>query len=102
MLMVTTPTLEGKKVVQYLGLVTGKAILGANVFRAFFASIQDIVGGRSASDEKEFRKAKKLGHTARTGRCRCARTRTGQAEAGALSANPCHVSSLTHEEGETR
>jgi uncharacterized protein YbjQ (UPF0145 family) len=53
MLMVTIPTLAGKKLTPYLGLVTGEAILGANVCRDFFASIRDIVGGRSASYEKE-------------------------------------------------
>jgi uncharacterized protein YbjQ (UPF0145 family) len=60
MLITTTPTLEGKKIVNYRGLVTGEAILGANLFKDLFASIRDIVGGRSASYEKELRKAKDL------------------------------------------
>lgn len=60
MLLVTTSQIEGRRVVKYLGLVTGEAILGANVFRDFFASIRDIVGGRSAAYEKELRKAKGL------------------------------------------
>lgn len=43
----TTPTLEGQTIVEYCGVVTGEAILGANIFRDFFAGIRDIVGGRS-------------------------------------------------------
>jgi uncharacterized protein YbjQ (UPF0145 family) len=60
MLVVTTPTLEGKPIKRYLGLVSGEAILGANIFKDFFASIRDIVGGRSAAYEKELRNAKDL------------------------------------------
>jgi uncharacterized protein YbjQ (UPF0145 family) len=60
MILSTTNNLEGKKTVKYLGLVSGDAILGANIFRDFFASIRDIVGGRSASYEKELRKAKDI------------------------------------------
>ncbi len=60
MILSTTNTIEGKKVVKYLGLVSGDAILGANIFRDFFASVRDIVGGRSASYEKELRKAKDI------------------------------------------
>jgi uncharacterized protein YbjQ (UPF0145 family) len=59
MLVVTTSTIEGKKI-QYLGLVTGEAILGANIFKDFFAGIRDIVGGRSGAYEKELRKAKNI------------------------------------------
>lgn len=58
MLISTTSHLEGKHVKQYLGLVSGDAILGANVFRDFFAGIRDILGGRSGSYEKVLRKAK--------------------------------------------
>lgn len=58
MLVLTTPSIEGKTIVKYLGLVSGEAILGANIFKDFFASIRDIVGGRSAAYEKELRKAK--------------------------------------------
>ena len=54
----TTPTLEGKKVSKYLGVVTGEAILGANIVKDFFAGIRDIVGGRSAAYEKELQKAR--------------------------------------------
>lgn len=60
MIIVTTGELQGKPVQQYLGLVSGEAILGANIFRDFFASIRDIVGGRSAAYEEELRKAKAI------------------------------------------
>jgi uncharacterized protein YbjQ (UPF0145 family) len=60
MLITTTSTLEGMKITRYLGLVTGEAILGANIFRDFFAGIRDVVGGRSASYESELRKAKEI------------------------------------------
>ncbi|MFO7261969.1 MAG: heavy metal-binding domain-containing protein [bacterium] len=60
MLVVTTSSIEGRKITRYLGLVSGDAILGANIFRDFFASIRDIVGGRSAAYEKELRKAKQI------------------------------------------
>ncbi|NIM89875.1 MAG: heavy metal-binding domain-containing protein [Candidatus Aminicenantes bacterium] len=60
MLILTTPTIEGKKIVKYLGLVSGEAILGANIFKDLFAGIRDIVGGRSAAYEKELRSAKQI------------------------------------------
>ncbi len=60
MLVTTTNTLEGKSVVQYFGLVSGEAILGANVFRDLLAGLRDIVGGRSAEYEEELRKAKDI------------------------------------------
>ncbi len=60
MLVVTTNVVEGKRVARYLGLVSGEAILGANIFRDFFAGIRDIVGGRSAAYEEELRKAKDI------------------------------------------
>ncbi len=60
MLVVTTPALEGRRVTRYLGIVSGEAILGANIFRDFFAGIRDIVGGRSAAYEQELRKAKEI------------------------------------------
>jgi len=59
MLLSTTSTLEGRQI-QYLGIVSGEAILGANVFRDFFAKITDIVGGRSGAYEAELRKAKTI------------------------------------------
>ena len=60
MLIVTTDTIEGRKITKHIGLVTGEAILGANIFRDFFAGIRDIVGGRSAAYEQELRKAKDI------------------------------------------
>jgi uncharacterized protein YbjQ (UPF0145 family) len=60
MLIVTTHNVEGKTVTEYLGLVTGEAILGANIFRDIFAGIRDIVGGRSAAYERELREAKQI------------------------------------------
>jgi uncharacterized protein YbjQ (UPF0145 family) len=60
MLVTTTSTLQGKEVRQYLGLVSGEAILGANIFKDFFAGIRDIVGGRSAAYEEELKKAKTI------------------------------------------
>lgn len=56
----TTPTLEGQPIAEYCGVVTGEAILGANIFRDFFAGIRDIVGGRSGAYEKELRKAREI------------------------------------------
>jgi uncharacterized protein YbjQ (UPF0145 family) len=58
MLVVTTHSIEGRRITRYLGLVSGEAILGANIFRDLFAGIRDIVGGRSAAYEQELRKAK--------------------------------------------
>ncbi len=52
MLVTTTNAIEGRRIVEYKGLVAGEAILGANLFRDIFASIRDIVGGRSGSYEK--------------------------------------------------
>jgi len=52
MLVTTTPSIEGRQIVEYKGLVAGEAILGANLFRDLFASIRDIVGGRSGAYEK--------------------------------------------------
>lgn len=60
MLITTTPTVEGRAVRQYDGLVTGEAIMGANVFKDMFASVRDIVGGRSAAYEQELKRAKDL------------------------------------------
>lgn len=60
MIVSTTPSIEGKQITKYLGLVSGEAILGANIFKDLFASIRDIVGGRSASYEKELRRAKDI------------------------------------------
>lgn len=58
MLLTTTNTIEGKRITHYYGIVSGETIIGANVFRDFFASIRDIVGGRSGSYEEVLREAK--------------------------------------------
>jgi uncharacterized protein YbjQ (UPF0145 family) len=60
MLVTTTPTVEGRKIVKYCGIVTGEAILGANVFKDLFAGIRDIVGGRSATYERELQRARDI------------------------------------------
>jgi uncharacterized protein YbjQ (UPF0145 family) len=60
MLITTTPNIEGKKITAYKGLVSGEAILGANLFKDLFASITDVIGGRSGSYERELRKAKDI------------------------------------------
>ncbi len=58
MIVTTTPTIEGRPVQQYLGVVTGEVIVGANMFRDLFASIRDIVGGRSGSYEDVLARAR--------------------------------------------
>jgi uncharacterized protein YbjQ (UPF0145 family) len=58
MLMTTTSVLEGRPVSRYIGVVTGEAIIGANVFRDMFAAVRDIVGGRSATYEKALAEAR--------------------------------------------
>ena len=58
MIVTTTPTIEGRTIKEYRGIVTGETILGANVFRDLFAGILDIVGGRSESYEKTLREAR--------------------------------------------
>lgn len=60
MLVVTTDGIGSQRITRHLGLVSGEAILGANIFRDFFAGIRDIVGGRSAAYEKELRQAKTI------------------------------------------
>lgn len=58
MIVTTTPSVEGQRITAYLGVVTGEAILGANVFRDVFAAITDIVGGRSGAYEKSLAEAR--------------------------------------------
>jgi uncharacterized protein YbjQ (UPF0145 family) len=58
MLIVTTDGIEGRKIVEYLGIVSGDAIVGANVFRDVFARVRDVVGGRAGGYEKALRGAK--------------------------------------------
>jgi len=60
MILTTTDGVEGRRVTAYLGLVTGEAIMGTNVFRDLFAGVRDIVGGRSGGYEKEVKRAKDL------------------------------------------
>lgn len=56
----TTPNIEGKRIARYCGIVTGEAILGANVFKDLFAGIRDLVGGRSAVYERELQRARDI------------------------------------------
>ena len=58
MIVTTTPSVEGKSITDYRGVVVGEAILGANIFRDVFASITDIVGGRSGAYEKSLGEAR--------------------------------------------
>lgn len=60
MIVTTTNNIEGRAVREYLGIVSGEAILGTNIFRDLFASIRDVVGGRSAAYEEELRRARDL------------------------------------------
>lgn len=60
MIMTTTSTLQDKTITDYRGIVTGEAILGANIFKDLFAGIRDIVGGRSGAYEKELAKARSI------------------------------------------
>lgn len=60
MIVTTTPSIEGKAITGYLGIVTGEAIMGANVVRDIFASITDIVGGRSAAYEQKLSDARRI------------------------------------------
>ena len=63
MTITTTPGIEGKRITRYCGIVTGEAILGANVFKDLFAGIRDIVGGRSATYEAELQRARDIALT---------------------------------------
>ena len=60
MIQTTTPTIDGHRITEYRGIVTGEAIMGANLFKDLFAGIRDLVGGRSAAYEEELRKARKI------------------------------------------
>lgn len=60
MLLTTTPQLDGKHIDEYLGVVTGEAIMGANIVRDLFAAVSDIVGGRSGAYEQQLREAKEI------------------------------------------
>jgi uncharacterized protein YbjQ (UPF0145 family) len=78
MIVTTTPTLQDKNIKQYIGIVTGEAILGANIVRDFFAGITDVIGGRSGAYEESLRKAKDIALSeirddsrCQTARCEC-------------------------------
>ncbi len=60
MIVTTTPSVDGRATTEYLGIVTGEAILGANVFKDVFAGIRDIVGGRAAAYERELKRARDI------------------------------------------
>ncbi len=60
MIVTTTPGVEGRKIARYCGIVTGEAILGANLVKDLFAGLRDVFGGRSAAYEAELRKAREI------------------------------------------
>lgn len=60
MIITTTPVVEGKPIREYLGIVSGEAIMGANVVRDFFASVTDIIGGRSGAYESKLVEAREI------------------------------------------
>ena len=60
MIKTTTPSVEGRPIKAYLGIVVGEAIVGANIFKDLFAGVRDIVGGRSGAYEKELGRARKI------------------------------------------
>lgn len=63
MIVTTTPQIDGQTITRYLGVVAGEAILGANVFKDLFAGIRDLVGGRSATYERELQRARDIALT---------------------------------------
>ena len=60
MQLTTTPSIDGKRITRYCGVVAGEAVLGANIFKDLFAGIRDLVGGRSGSYEKELQRARDI------------------------------------------
>jgi uncharacterized protein YbjQ (UPF0145 family) len=60
MIVTTTPGIEGRRITRYCGVVAGEAILGANLFKDLFAGIRDLVGGRSATYERELQRARDM------------------------------------------
>lgn len=60
MIVTTTPNVEGKKIVEYKGIVSGEAIMGANIIRDLFAGIRDIIGGRAGAYEEKLNEAKNI------------------------------------------
>ena len=70
MIITTTPTVEGRPIREYLGIVTGEAIVGANVFRDLLAGLRDIVGGRSGAYERELERARSIALREMEEKCR--------------------------------
>ncbi len=60
MIVTTTPAIEGKRIIEYKGIITGEAIMGVNIVRDIFASITDILGGRSAAHESKLADARRI------------------------------------------
>ena len=60
MIITTTPTIDNRQITQYLGVIAGETVMGANLFRDIFAGIRDLVGGRSGAYEKELKKAREI------------------------------------------
>lgn len=60
MILTTTPSIEGHKITAYFGIVTGEAIMGANIMRDLFASITDVIGGRSGAYEEKLQDARRI------------------------------------------
>lgn len=60
MIITTTPTIQGREITEYVSIVTGEAIMGANIVRDFMASITDIVGGRSGAYENKLKEAREV------------------------------------------
>lgn len=60
MLILTTPTIDGKEIIKYHGLITGESLLGANVYKDLFSGVRDVVGGRTSAYEEELEKARNL------------------------------------------
>lgn len=71
MIVTTTPSIEGHVIEQYLGLVTGEAIMGANIVRDLFASITDIVGGRSGAYEEKLQEGRNVAINEMISNARC-------------------------------
>ncbi|KGK88253.1 hypothetical protein DP73_13245 [Desulfosporosinus sp. HMP52] len=60
MIVTTTPSIEGHKITAYFGIITGEAIMGANIMRDLFASITDVIGGRSGAYEEKLQEARQI------------------------------------------
>jgi len=60
MILTTTPSIEGRKITAYFGVITGEAIMGANIVRDLFASITDVIGGRSGAYEEKLQEAREI------------------------------------------